>query len=61
MVLGLGEDLQYPIGLNVGWFDVDTIRRQAQISQLKEFFSILENAGIEYPNDNLKRTIQLQK
>ena len=37
---GLGEDLQYPIGLNVGWFDVDTIRRQAQISQLKEFFSI---------------------
>lgn len=24
---GLGEELQYPIGLNVGWFDVDAIRR----------------------------------
>lgn len=58
---GLGEDLQYPIGLNVGWFDVDTIRRQAQISQLKEFFSILENAGIEYPNDNLKKNHSIAK
>ena len=58
---GLGEDLQYPIGLNVGWFDVDTIRRQAQISQLKEFFSILENAGIEYPNENLKKNHSIAK
>ena len=58
---GLGEDLQYPIGLNVGWFDVDTIRRQAQISQLKELFSILENAGIEYPNENLKKNHSIAK
>lgn len=58
---GLGEDLQYPIGLNVGWFDIDTIRRQAQISQLKEFFSILENTGIEYPNDNLKKNHLIAK
>lgn len=58
---GLGEDLQYPIGLNVGWFDVDTIRRQAQISQLREFFSILEKAGIEYPNDNLKKNHSIAK
>ena len=44
---GLGEELQYPIGLNVGWFDVDAIRRQGQISQLKEFYGILEKVGIE--------------
>ena len=58
---GLGEELQYPIGLNVGWFDVDAIRRQAQISQLKEFYGILEKVGIEYPNDSLKKNYSIAK
>lgn len=58
---GLGEELQYPIGLNVGWFDVDTIRRQAQISQLKEFYAILEKVRIEYPNENLKKNYAIAK
>lgn len=58
---GLGEELQYPIGLNVGWFDVDTIRRQAQITQLREFYAILEKVGIEYPNENLKKNYSIAK
>ena len=49
---GLGEELVYPNSWNIGWFDVDTIRRQAQISQLREFYAILEKVGIEYPNEN---------
>lgn len=56
---GLGEDLQYPIGFNLGWFDVDTIRRQAQIEQLRGFYSILEKAGIEYPNEVLKKNFSI--
>lgn len=58
---GLGEELQYPIGLNVGWFDVDTIRRQAEISQLREFYDVLEKVGIEYPNENFKKNYSIAK
>ena len=58
---GLGEELQHPIGLNAGWFDVDAIRRQAEISQLKEFYGILEKVGIEYPNDNLKKKYSIAR
>lgn len=58
---GLGEDLLYPTGLNIGWFDVDIIRRQSQISELKKFFSILEKVGIEYPNESLKKNFSITK
>lgn len=58
---GLGEELVYPNSWNIGWFDVDTIRRQAQISQLREFYAILEKVGIEYPNENLKKNYAIAK
>lgn len=58
---GLGEELVYPNSWNIGWFDVDTIRRQAQISQLREFYAILEKVGIEYPNENLKKSYAITK
>lgn len=52
---GLGEELQYPIGFNFGWFDIDVIKRQAQMEELKSFYSVLEKAGIDYPNEALKK------
>lgn len=58
---GLGEELVYPNSWNIGWFDVDTIRRQAQISQLREFYAILEKVGIEYPNESLKKNYAIAK
>lgn len=58
---GLGEDLQYPIGFNFGWFDIDAIRRQAQIEELKNFYLVLEKAGIDYPNEILKKNYAITK
>lgn len=58
---GLGEELQYPIGLNIGWFDVSSIRRQELIKQIKDFYSIIEKVGIEYPNESLKKNYSILK
>lgn len=51
---GLGENLNYPVGFNFGWFDIEMIKRQAQIEELRNFYSVLEKAGIEYPNETMK-------
>lgn len=56
---GLGEQLQYPVGIDFGWFDLDILYRHALVGEIKSFNSTLEKIGATLPNKELERDLKI--
>lgn len=58
---GLGEELNYPVGFDFGWFNLDAIKRQVLYSEVKAFRSILEKTELTLPPDSKKLNTSIKK
>lgn len=58
---GLGEELNYPVGFDFGWFNIDAIKRQVLYSEIKKFRDILDKTGLSLPPEQRKLTTDIKK
>lgn len=58
---GLGEELNYPIGFDFGWFNLDAIKRQTLYYEIKSFKGILEKTGLTLPPEANKLNANIKK
>ena len=58
---GLGENLNYPVGIDCGLYYLDIIRRNVLCSVIKDFKGILEKTELTLPPDAKKLSVDIQK
>ncbi len=58
---GLGEELNYPVGFDFGWFNLDTIKRQVLYTEIKSFKKILDKTELTLPPEANKLSTDIKK
>lgn len=58
---GLGEELNYPVGFDFGWFNLDTIKRQVLYTEIKSFKKILDKTELTLPPEAKKLSTDIKK
>lgn len=58
---GLGEELNYPVGFDFGWFNIDAIKRQVLYTEIKSFKEVLDKTELTLPPEAKKLSTDIKK
>lgn len=58
---GLGEELNYPVGFDFGWFDLDAIKRRTLYTEIKLFKKILDKTELILPPEAKRLSADIKK